>query len=205
MIKKVLTKKQRAILEYIRNQVSSRGYPPTVREIGGRFGIRSTNGVKTHLSALIKKGYLKQQRFISRGLELTHSVVTGVGRLPMVGSVPAGAPIDAIENTEGEIAVDLSFLPKGDSFILKVDGDSMKDAGILDGDLMIVRKQRVAQRGDIVVAIVGGEATVKRFYPEGKVVRLQPENDAYEPIMVTKGSGEFRIAGKVVGLLRRMA
>jgi repressor LexA len=204
-MKKTLTEKQRAILEFIENQIASRGHSPTFREIGQRFGIRSTNGVRTHLNAIIKKGYLKQERFISRGLELTRSLTTGIGRLPLVGSVPAGLPIDAIENREGEIAVDLSFLPKGDSFTLKVVGNSMKDAGILDGDIVIVKKQQVAQRGDIVVAVVAGEATVKRYYPEGKTIRLQPANDVFDSIVVTKGSGEFRLAGKVVGLLRRMA
>ncbi|MFQ6008705.1 MAG: transcriptional repressor LexA [Candidatus Zixiibacteriota bacterium] len=204
-MKKALTEKQRAILEFIQNQIVTRGHAPTFREIGKRFSIRSTNGVRTHLNAIIKKGYLKQERLISRGLELTQSLTAGIGRLPLVGAVPAGLPIDAIENTEGEIAVDLSFLPKGDSFTLKVVGDSMKDAGILDGDIVIVQKQQAAQRGDIVVAVVAGEATVKRYFPQGKTIRLQPENDAYDPIIVTKGSGDFRIAGKVVGLLRRMA
>ncbi len=205
-MKKLLTEKQRAVLEFIQNQIASRGHPPTVREIGKRFRIRSTNGVRTHLAALIKKGYLKKERFISRGLELTHSL-SGVGRIPLVGSVPAGLPIDAIENVEGEIALDLSFLPKGDRFTLKVVGDSMKDAGIFDGDLVVVKKQPVAERGDIVVAVIGGEATVKRYYPASKTIRLQPANDEFDPIIVRQsqaGSGEFRIAGKVVGLLRRI-
>jgi repressor LexA len=118
--------------------------------------------------------------------------------------VPAGLPIDAIENVEGEIALDLSFLPKGDSFSLRVTGESMKGAGIFDGDLVLVKKQQVAQKGDIVVAIINGEATVKRYMPEGDRVRLQPENDQFEPIIVSKKAREFRIAGKVVGLLRRM-
>jgi len=207
-VKKTLTEKQRSVMEFIRNQITSRGHPPTVREIGKHFGIRSTNGVRTHLSALIKKGYLKKERFISRGLELTRSLVGGVGRLPLVGSVPAGLPLDAIENIEGEIVLDLSFLPKEDSFTLKVVGDSMKDAGIFDGDLVIVKKQQVAQKGDIVVAVIDGEATVKRFYRTGKMVRLEPANDAFDPIIVSPpraGSKEFRIAGKVVGLLRKMA
>jgi len=203
LMKTALTKKQQAVLEFIRGEIVSRGHPPTVREIGQRFRISSTNGVRTHLNALIKKGYLKKERFISRGLELTNSLA-GIGRIPLVGLVPAGAPIDAIENIEGEIALDLSFLPRGNTFTLKVVGDSMKNAGIFDGDLVIVKKQRVAEKGDIVVAIIEGEATVKRYYPAGKTIRLQPENDAFEPIIVSKGSGDFRIAGKVVGLLRRM-
>ncbi len=202
-MKKVLTAKQRAVLEFIRDQITSRGHPPTVREIGHRFGIRSTNGVRTHLAALIKKGYLKKQRLISRGLELTRPLA-GIGRVPLVGAVPAGMPIDAVENVEAEIAVDLSFLPKGDTFTLRVIGDSMKNAGIFHGDLVIVRKQAVAQKGDIVVALIGGEATVKRYVPWGKSVRLMPENDEYEPITVSRRAGDFRLAGKVVGLLRRI-
>ncbi len=203
-MKTTLTPKQKAVLEYIEKQVAERGHPPTIREIGRKFAISSTNGVRTHLTALIKKGYLKKEKFISRGLELTRTLATSVGRVPLVGAVPAGQPIDAIENVEGEIAVDLSFLPREESFSLRVVGNSMHDAGIFDGDLVLVKKQRVAQKGDIVVAIIGGEATVKRYFPEGKRIRLQPENDAFDPIYVDKHSGEFRIAGKVVGLLRRL-
>ncbi len=203
-MKKDLTDRQRAVLGFIEKMIRDHGSSPTIREIGHQFGISSTNGVRQHVNALIRKGYLKKHALISRGLELTRSLLREVGRVPLVGSVPAGLPIDAVENVEGEIAVDLSFLPKGDSFTLTVTGDSMKDAGILDRDLVLVKKQAVARRGDIVVAVVGGEATVKRYFPEGKRIRLQPENEAFEPIIVDKRSGEFRIAGKVVGLLRRM-
>lgn len=203
-MKEILTEKQKAVLEFIQRQITDRGHSPTIREIGEKFSIQSTNGVRTHLNALIKKGYLKKERFISRGLELTQSLTEGVGRLPLVGSVPAGLPIDAIENIEGEIALDLSFLPRGESFSLTVIGESMKGAGIFDGDIVLVKKQRVAQKGDIVVAIIDGEATVKRFFPSEKSIRLQPENNDFEPIIVNKRSGDFRIAGKVVGLLRRM-
>jgi len=203
-LKEILTEKQKAVLEFIQRQITDRGHSPTIREIGVKFSIQSTNGVRTHLNALIKKGYLKKERFISRGLELTQSLTEGVGRLPLVGSVPAGLPIDAIENIEGEIALDLSFLPRGESFTLTVIGESMKDAGILSGDIVLVKKQKVAQKGDIVVAIIDGEATVKRYFPSEKSIRLQPENKDFEPIIVTKKSGDFRIAGKVVGLLRRM-
>jgi repressor LexA len=204
-MKTELTDKQRSVLEYIEDQISHKGPCPTIREIGGKFKITSTNGVRTHLSALIRKGYLKKEQFISRGLELVRPMAGPVGRLSIVGSVPAGKPIDAIENVEGEIAVDMSFLPKGESFSLRVTGMSMKDAGILDGDMVMVKKQAVAQKGDIVVAILNGEATIKRYIPEGAQIRLQPENEEFEPIIVKKGSGEFRIAGKVVGLLRKMA
>ncbi len=204
MTKPKLTHKQQAILNYIKQEIAQKGHPPTIREIGAHFDISSTNGVRTHLNALIKKGYLKKQKLISRGLELVQSLTTGVGKVPLVGTVPAGQPIDAIENIESEIAIDNSFLPKGDSFTLKVVGDSMKDAGILDNDIVLVKKQRVAQTGDIIVAIINGEATVKRYFPEGERVRLQPENSEFEPIIIDKQSGDFHIAGKVVGLLRRI-
>lgn len=204
-MKEPLTERQRRVLAFVESQITERGHCPTIREIGSFFGISSTNGVRTHLAALIKKGYLKKAEFISRGLELARPLAGPVGRLPLVGSVPAGNPIDAIENIEGEIALDLSFLPKGDSFSLRVTGDSMKNAGILNGDLVLVKKQEVAQKGDVVVAIVNGEATVKRYIPEGDRVRLQPENEDFEPIIVGKKAREFRIAGKVVGLLRRMS
>ncbi len=202
-MKQELTSRQRDVLQFIRDQIASRGHPPTIREIGSKFGIRSTNGVRSHIAALIKKGFLKKQGLISRGLELTQSVANQVGRIPIVGTVPAGVPIDAVENIEGELALDLSFLPAGDSFVLRVDGDSMKDAGIYNGDMVLVRKQTVAHTGDIVVALINNEATVKRYFPEGRQVRLQPENEDFEPIIVNRSSGEFRLAGKVVGLLRR--
>jgi len=203
-VKQKLTDRQRAILEYIEALIRERGHSPTIREIGAKFAISSTNGVRTHLNALVKKGYLKKQDYISRGLELARPLASVFGRVPVVGAVPAGLPIDAVENVENEIALDLSFLPKGDSFCLRVSGDSMMGAGIFDGDLVIVRKQAVAESGDIVVAIINGEATVKRYFPGSDRIRLQPENSAFEPIVVKKRSGEFRIAGKVIGLLRRM-
>jgi len=203
-LKKPLTEKQRAVLEFIRSQVVQRGHPPTIREIGTKFGIRSTNGVRTHLTALAKKGYIRKQELISRGIELVNNLAQDIVRVPLVGSVPAGLPIDAVENIESEYALDQSFLPKGEVFSLRVTGDSMKNAGILDGDIVVVRKQHVAQKGEIVVALLNGEATVKRFSTRGKQVLLKPENDDFETIIVNKRTGDFRIVGKVVGLLRRI-
>jgi len=205
VVRPELTDRQRQILEFIERLITEKGHAPTIREIGGRFGISSTNGVRTHLSALVRKGYLKKSDYISRGLELTRRLAAGVSRIPMVGLVPAGQPIDAVENVEGEIVLDISFLPRGDSFSLRVSGDSMIGAGIRDRDVVIVRKQSVAQSGDIVVAVVNGEATVKRYFSEGRQVRLQPENPTFEPLLVTRKSGDFRIAGKVVGLLRKLS
>ncbi len=205
MAKAGLTERQKQILRYIENLIVEKGHSPTIREIGEQFGISSTNGVRAHLAALVKKGYLKKSDYISRGLELTRKLISGISRVPLVGSVPAGRPIDAVENIEGEIALDLSFAPRGDSFSLTVSGDSMIAAGIHNRDVVVVRKQSVAHRGDIVVAVINGEATVKRYFPEGRRVRLQPENPEFDPILVDRKSGDFRIAGKVVGLLRRIA
>lgn len=204
MVREKLTKRQREILEYIEEMITGFGKSPTIREIGEKFGISSTNGVRDHLKALMKKGYIRKQQLISRGIELVRDLAAPVAKIPVVGAVPAGNPIDAIENIEGEIAVDTSFVPGGETFTLRVEGDSMVNAGIFDGDYVMVKKQKTAEKGDIVVAIIGNEATVKRYYPENGQVRLQPENDAFEPIMVDRNSPEFQIAGKVVALLRRM-
>jgi len=203
MTKTKLTDKQRAVLGFIEQLITTRGVSPTIREIGQKFGIASTNGVRLHINALIKKGYLKKNEFLARGLELVRPLTAGVGRVPLVGTVPAGNPIDAVENIEGEIALDLSFLPKSDAFTLRVVGDSMKNAGIFNGDIVLVQKQAVARKGEIIIAIIGDEATVKRYFPEGDQIRLQPENELMKPIIVKKSSGDFRIAGKVVGLLRK--
>ena len=204
MVKERLTGRQREILEYIETMITEHGKSPTIREIGEKFRISSTNGVRSHLQALMKKGYIMRQELISRGIELVRDISRGMMRIPVVGSVPAGSPIDAIENREGEIAVDTEFLPSGDTFSLRVTGDSMINAGIHDGDYVMVKKQKTANPGEIVVAIIGEEATVKRYFPEGDRVRLQPENDAYEPIAIDSRSPDFSIAGKVVGLMRRM-
>ncbi len=204
MVKPSLTDKQRDILAFVETRMAERGSAPTLREIGAHFGISSTNGVRTHLDALIRKGYLKKAANLSRGLVPTHELATRANRVPIVGRVPAGVPIDAAENVEGEVAVDESFLPRsGEMFSLVVDGMSMRDAGILDGDLVVVRKQATANKGDIVVAIVNGEATVKRYQLHRNAVRLLPENPDFEPITVSPGD-DFRIAGVVVSLTRKL-
>ena len=208
MVKKGLTARQQEILDFIREQIEEKGIPPTYREIGERFQIRSTNGVHATLEALRRKGYLEREPSISRGLRVKSLAGSGTtGRLksvPLVGRVAAGAPILAEENIEDFIAVDENFFGGEGYFALRVQGDSMKDAGIFDGDVVIARQQASAQRGDIVVAIIGDEATVKYYFPEGGHVRLQPANDAYQPIVVHPEVEEFRIAGKVTGLIRKM-
>ncbi len=203
-VRERLTRRQKEILEYIENMITEHGKAPTIREIGEKFDISSTNGVRAHLEVLMKKGYIRREKLISRGIELVRALAGPVKRVPLVGAVPAGNPITAVENIEGEIAIDTSFLPSGDTFTLRVTGESMINAGIYDGDLVLVKRQKSAEPGDIVVAVIGDDATVKRYFPEEGKVRLQPENESFEPIMIDKHSPDFYIAGKVVGLMRRI-
>jgi len=204
MAKSKLTARQKQVYEFISASICERGAPPTIREIGERFGIQSTNGVRSILTALIKKGFITKTPLVSRGIELVEKLTSAVKQLPLVGTVPAGAPLLAEENVEGTIAVDTTFLPSGETFSLRVVGESMIGAGIANGDYVVVRRQDSADSGDIVVAVIGDEATVKRYFPEPECVRLEPENEAFGPIIVENDTPGFYIAGKVVGLLRRM-
>ena len=199
-----LTDRQRRIYEFIRDRIHAESRPPTMREIGERFDIRSTNGVRDVLVVLEKKGYIRKTPYLSRGIELTDTTAAAVEPVPIVGRVAAGLPLLAVENIDGHVAVDRSFLPSGEVFSLRVNGESMRDEGIMDGDLVLVRKQPTANKGEIVVAVIGEEATVKRFFPERQRVRLEPANPDFGPIIVDKRAPGFAIAGVVVGLLRRM-
>lgn len=201
---KELTERQRDVLDFITDMIQKKGIPPTIREMGERFKITSTNGVRAILSALAKKGYIRRKPLVSRGIELLTQSRTSFVAVPLLGRIAAGLPILAVENIEGNIAVDRSFLPGGDIFSLKVVGDSMKDSGILDGDYVLARMQPSAEKGDIVVAVIGEEATVKKYAPEKNRIKLEPANPRFLPIVVDKKSPEFRIAGKVIGLLRKM-
>ncbi|MCP4566400.1 MAG: transcriptional repressor LexA [FCB group bacterium] len=199
-----LTERQKQILSFIEDKIRGSGMPPTIREIGEQFSISSTNGVRSILDALETKGYIRRQKLVSRGIELVRQTLVRYHTVPLVGSVPAGLPITAIENREGEIAVDTTFLPTEDVFCLRVKGESMINAGIFDGDFVLVHREAQPIRGDIVVAVIGEEATVKKFYPEKHRVRLEPQNDAFGPIIVEEDTPGFYIAGRVVGLMRRM-
>ena len=208
-MRKKLTDRQQEIYEFIARTIRDRGFPPTIREIMEAFQIASTNGVRTTLAALEKKGFIKRRPMLSRGIELTDYVERDlpvsleIREIPVIGRVAAGEPILAAENVEGTVAVDRSFVRSDEVFALRVRGESMRDAGIMDGDYVLARQQATATAGDIVVAVIGEEATVKRFYPEGRKVRLMPENEMFEPIVVDPGQDAFRIAGKIVGLMRR--
>lgn len=206
-----LTPRQKEVLEFIEERVRSGGLPPTVREIGDRFSISSTNGVRSVLSALIRKGYIKRSARISRGLELLQSDTTpaaapaseNMWEIPILGKVAAGAPIMAVQNLQGTVWVDPEFLMnRRDVFALRVQGDSMIEAGILEGDLVFAKQQQNADKGDMVVAVINEEATVKFFHPESGRIRLEPANATYKPIMVNP-SQDFRIAGKVIGVMRK--
>ncbi len=214
-----LTQRQQMVLDFIRSSIVDRGYPPTLREIGSRMGIRSTNGVNDHLRALEKKGHLQREDLKSRALRPTAapgaSSSTGVGRgdmveVPLVGRVAAGLPLLAVENVQDTVHVDRFFIGQTrEVFALRVKGESMIEDGIFDGDYIFVKKQLQASRGDIVVAMISGpsgdEATVKRYYPEGDSIRFQPANAAMQPIIVRKK--DFRsvnLIGTVVGLYRKM-
>ena len=216
-----LTNRQQQILDYITEWILEQGYPPTIREIGQHMGIRSTNGVNDHLKALERKGYLKREGLKSRALKPTNmpsrvasNVVSAILpegdmlEVPVVGRVAAGSPILADQNIESTVRVDSFFLgatPRDKVFALRVTGESMIEAGIHDGDYIFVRKQLEARRGQIVVAMIDGEATVKRYEPDGDVIRFCPENSSMEPIVVRKS--DFRstsILGIVCGVWRRL-
>jgi repressor LexA len=206
---KDLTSRQREIFEFIKGMIRAKGRPPSIREIGENFKIHSTNGVRAVLEALERKGYIRRDRYTSRGIELLKETIDTVisGRYRevfWVGRVAAGTPIFAEQNIEGSFLLDREFVPGEEVFSLRVKGDSMIDAGIYDGDFVLVRKQETAGVGDVVVAQIGDEATVKRFYPEKQRVRLEAANPEYGPIIVERETPGFNIAGKVIGLLRRM-
>jgi repressor LexA len=197
-----LTPRQQEVLAIVTEYIASNGYPPSLREIGKKLSVTGTLGVMKHLEALEKKGYLRRQEGSSRGISLCGQAQAA--SLPIVGVVRAGALHPAIEDIEGHFAIDSSQARSGGTFFLRVKGDSMIHAHIKEGDLALVRPQPNAANRDIVVAMVGGEATLKRFYREGDQVRLQPENPNYQPIIVREEDGEFSIVGKVVGIYRQM-
>jgi repressor LexA len=211
-----LTKRQEQTLDFIRSSIESRGYPPTLREIGEHMGIRSTNGVNDHLRALERKGYLRREDMKSRALKLVEDAMPTPIRsagsdddvidIPVVGRVAAGLPLLAEENVVDTVRVDRMLVRGGrEVFGLRVTGDSMIEAGILAGDYIFVRKQSTADRGDVVVALIGDEATVKHFYPERDYVRFQPANSKMAPILVR--ATDFKstmLLGKVVGVYRRL-
>jgi repressor LexA len=198
---KSLTTRQQQVLEFIKNSMRQNGYPPTVREICAGLRLSSPSTVHVHLANLERQGLLRRDPTKPRALELADDVRPRPP-LPLVGRVAAGALLLAQENIEELIDVPGFLRRADDDFVLHVTGDSMADAGIFDGDYVVVHMQEHAENGEIVVALVGDEATTKRFYREGRSVRLQPENELYEPIVVP--DTDVQIVGRVVGVLRRL-
>lgn len=197
-----ISSKQREILEYIKQEILNKGYPPAVREICEAVHLKSTSSVHSHLETLEKNGYIRRDPTKPRAIEiiddnfnLTRREVVNV---PIIGQVAAGQPLLAVENIENYFPIPTEFMPNAETFMLKVKGDSMINAGIFNGDKILVQKQSDAQNGDIVVALVDDSATVKTFYKEGGHFRLQPENDTMDPIIVN----ECSILGKVFGIMR---
>ena len=197
-----ISSKQREILEYIKQEILNKGYPPAVREICEAVHLKSTSSVHSHLETLEKNGYIRRDPTKPRAIEiiddnfnLTRREVVNV---PIIGQVAAGQPLLAVENIENYFPISTEFMPNAETFMLKVKGDSMINAGIFNGDKILVQKQSDAQNGDIVVALVDDSATVKTFYKEDGHFRLQPENDTMEPIIVP----DCQILGRVFGVFR---
>ena len=204
--KNKLTEKQRQILEYLKQEILQRGFPPSVREICEAVSLRSTSSVHAHLETLERKGYIKRDATKPRAIEICDEgfhtgrlgAIQGIAQIPLIGKVAAGEPILAVENIEGYFPMPVDRLPNAETFLLKVQGESMVNAGILDGDLVLVEQQATAENGEKIVALVNDSATVKTFYKEDGYFRLQPENDEMDPILVN----DLQIVGKVIGVLR---
>ena len=197
-----ITTKQREILEFIKHEIINKGYPPAVREICEAVHLKSTSSVHSHLESLEKNGYIRRDPTKPRAIEIMDENFNLTRRevvhVPIVGSVAAGQPILADENIENYFPIPVDLLPNEQTFMLRVKGESMINAGIFDGDHILVQKQPTAENGDIVVALIDDSATVKTFYKEADHIRLQPENDAYDPIILT----DCMILGKVFGVFR---
>ena len=195
------TPRQQAILDVIKDFTREHGYPPSVREIGERVGLSSSSTVQCHLRTLEKKGLIKRDPTKPRALTSeSDSIARAVVTVPLIGRVAAGLPITAAENIEDELALPASFVRQSGSFMLRVQGDSMVEAAILHGDLILVNPQKVANNGEIVVAMIDNEATVKTFYKEESRVRLQPQNKFMEPIY----ADTVDIVGKVSAVIRKL-
>lgn len=207
----VLTERQGEILKFIILNKEKFGYPPSIPEIQEEFSFKSPNAVQDHLESLERKGYISRHAHKARGIEILVYTASNENnrnnalQIPIVGEISAGRPILAQENIEGTIVIDKSIIKnsKG-NFALRVKGDSMINAGILEGDYVIVSQQPDAEQGDIIVALIEDEATVKRFYKEKNRIRLQPENDTMKPIIIKPDENQVRIIGKVKGVIRKI-
>ena len=198
-----ISPKQTEILEYIKSEIINRGFPPAVREICEAVNLKSTSSVHSHLETLERNGYIRRDPTKPRAIEIVDDNFNLTRRelvnVPVVGRVAAGEPILAVENVENYFPIPAEFMPNSQTFMLNVKGESMINAGVLDGDQILVQQQSTAENGDIVVALIDDSATVKTFYKEDGYYRLQPENDTMEPIIV---KDDLKILGKVIGVFR---
>ena len=202
-----ISKKQSEILEYIKNEILNRGFPPSVREICEAVNLKSTSSVHSHLETLEKNGYIRRDPTKPRAIEIVDDNFNLVRRetvnVPIIGKVAAGQPLLAVENVEGYFPIPAEYMPNSKTFMLVVQGDSMINAGIFNGDYVIVEQQTTAENGQKVVALIDDSATVKTFYKENGFIRLQPENDSMDPILVSPNQS-FQILGRVIGVFRFM-
>jgi repressor LexA len=202
-----LTTTQEKVFDFLKEYLAGKGFPPTLREIASHFGLRGPKAPQKTLNILERKGYIRKVPGGSRAIEiLAHPSVrfTQILPVPIVGRVQAGEPILAIENIEGYMNLDRSFASSGDVFLLRVQGDSMIDAHIQDGDFALVKPQPNAENGEIVVALIEDEATIKRIFKKRDLIRLEPANPKMEPIIVKKGEKKVTIVGKVIGIFRKL-
>jgi repressor LexA len=206
-MEKELTPRQEEVLDFLKDFVMGRGFPPTLREIASHLGVKGPKGPQKALRILERKGYLRRVPGGSRALEIIGGSPGQAGEalsVPIVGRVRAGEPILAVENVEGYIRLDRTLLSSENVFLLRVQGDSMVDAHIQDGDFALVKPQPNAENGEIVVALIEDEATIKRIFKKRDLIRLEPANPAMEPIVVKKGEKRVKIVGKVVGIFRKL-
>ena len=206
-MEKELTRRQKEVLDFLKIFLREKGFPPTLREIASHLGVKGPRGPQKTLRILERKGYLKRAPGGSRALEIMGISPGQIGQVvsvPIIGRVRAGEPILAVENVEGYISLDRSLLSSENVFLLRVQGDSMVEAHIQDGDFALVKPQPSAENGEIVVALIEDEATIKRIFKKRDLIRLEPANPAMEPIVVRKGEKRVKIVGKVVGIFRKL-
>lgn len=199
-----LTPKQKELLVFLKDFIKEKGFPPTLREIATNFGLKGPRGPQKMLNLLEKKGFIRKRKGGSRAIEILEPFTKETFRIPILGRVKAGEPGFTVENIEGYMEVDRDFVTSNGAFLLKVQGDSMKEAHILDGDYALVKPQSVADNGQIVVALIDDEATIKRLFLLQDLIRLEPANPNMEPIVVKKGEKQVSIVGKVIGIFRKL-
>jgi repressor LexA len=199
-----LTARQKELFDFLKDYFTEKGFPPTLREIASHFGLRGPRGPQKTLHILERKGFIRKMPGSSRAIEILGPSLNQTFSIPIVGRVRAGEPILAIENIEGYFNLDRSFASSKDVFLLRVQGDSMIDAHIQDGDFALVKPQLNAENGEIVVALIEDEATIKRIFTERDLIRLEPANPHMEPIVIKKGEKKVSLVGKVVGIFRKL-